>query len=53
LAQIETTIREAVDRQRNVEMPPIDSMIEDVFETKWWRLEEQLEELEESLANKS
>ena len=53
VAQIETTVRETAARQRDVDMPPLRSMIEDVFKTTWWRLEEQLSALEESLADKS
>jgi len=53
VAQIEATVRETVARQREADMPALRTMIEDVFETTWWRLEEQLAGLEESLANKS
>ena len=45
-AQIETTVREAVAKQRDVAMPDTKTLVEDVFETPWWRLEEQLAELE-------
>ncbi len=50
VAQIEMTVRETADRQRNVDMPLLRSIIEDVFETTWWRLEEQLDALEETLS---
>jgi len=43
VAQIESTVREAVAQQRDVAMPPLHSLIEDVFETPWWRLHEQLD----------
>lgn len=45
-AQIESTVREAVAKQRDVAMPNKKTLIEDVFETPWWRLREQLADLE-------
>jgi 2-oxoisovalerate dehydrogenase E1 component alpha subunit len=45
-AQIESTVREAVAKQRDVAMPDKKTLVEDVFENPWWRLREQLAELE-------
>jgi TPP-dependent pyruvate/acetoin dehydrogenase alpha subunit len=45
-AQIDSSVREAVARERDVTMPAKHTMIEDVFETPWWRLHEQAAELE-------
>ncbi len=45
-AQIESTVREAVAKQRDVAMPEKRTLVEDVFETPWWRLREQAAELE-------
>jgi TPP-dependent pyruvate/acetoin dehydrogenase alpha subunit len=45
-AQIENTVREAVAQQRDVKMPAKHTLVEDVFETPWWRLHEQAAELE-------
>jgi len=46
VSDIETTVREAVAKQRDVAMPQIHTLIEDVFESPWWRLEEQLAAVE-------
>ncbi len=46
VAQIESTVREAVAKQRDVGMPAKHTLVEDVFETPWWRLREQASELE-------
>lgn len=46
VAQIESSVREAVAVQRDVPMPAKSTIIEDVFETPWWRLHEQAAELE-------
>jgi len=40
--QIEETVRTTVHEQRDVAMPDLATIIEDVFETPWWRLREQL-----------
>lgn len=42
VAQIDATVRDTVAKQRDVPPPPIRSLIEDVLETPWWRLEEDL-----------
>ena len=44
-AQIDSTVREAVATQREVAMPEVQTLVEDVFETPWWRLREQAVEL--------
>ncbi len=49
-AQIESTIREVVAKQRDVPAPPLRSLIEDVQQTPWWRLEEDLAAMQELLA---
>lgn len=41
-AQINDAIRETVSAQRGQGSPEVESMIEDVFENPWWRLEEDL-----------
>lgn len=51
IAQIEQQVRDAVEAQRDVAMPPLRTLIEDVFQTPWWRLEEQLADLQESLGS--
>ncbi|MCP4444058.1 MAG: hypothetical protein GY811_01770 [Myxococcales bacterium] len=46
VTQIEAMVRKSVEKQRDVTMPPLSSLIQDVFQTPWWRLEEQLATLE-------
>lgn len=46
--RIESEVRAAVSRQEQVGMPPVDSLVEDVFEEVPWHLREQLEELQRS-----
>jgi len=46
VAQIESTVRDAVAKQRDVPMPAKASLVEDVFESPWWRLQEQVADLD-------
>ena len=43
--EIEANVREAIARQEAVGAPPLESLIEDVFEEPTWNLREQLAEL--------
>jgi pyruvate dehydrogenase E1 component alpha subunit/2-oxoisovalerate dehydrogenase E1 component alpha subunit len=45
-AQIESTVRDMVKRQRDVPAPAVGSLVEDVFEHPWWRLVEGKQVLE-------
>jgi pyruvate dehydrogenase E1 component alpha subunit len=45
-AQLEAEVRDAITRQEQVALPPLTSMIDDVFEEPTWLLREQLAELE-------
>lgn len=47
VSQIEETVRDVVAKQRDVGPPPLRSLIEDVLETPWWRLEEDLKSYQE------
>ena len=44
-AQIETDVRDAIARQEQVGAPPLESLIEDVFEEPTWNLREQMADL--------
>jgi pyruvate dehydrogenase E1 component alpha subunit/2-oxoisovalerate dehydrogenase E1 component alpha subunit len=44
-AQIETDVRDVIARQEQVGAPPLDSLIEDVFEEPTWNLREQMADL--------
>ncbi len=44
-AQIETDVRDAIARQEQVGPPPLESLIEDVFEEPTWNLREQMADL--------
>jgi pyruvate dehydrogenase E1 component alpha subunit len=52
-AQLEADVRDAITRQEAIAMPPLESLIEDVYEEPTWNLREQLEELESSERQKS
>jgi pyruvate dehydrogenase E1 component alpha subunit/2-oxoisovalerate dehydrogenase E1 component alpha subunit len=41
-AQIETTVREMIAKHRDVGPPPLESIVDDVFEERWWRLDEEI-----------
>jgi pyruvate dehydrogenase E1 component alpha subunit/2-oxoisovalerate dehydrogenase E1 component alpha subunit len=41
-AQIETDVRDAIARQEAVDAPPLESLVEDVFEEPTWILREQM-----------
>jgi pyruvate dehydrogenase E1 component alpha subunit len=41
-ASIEATVREVIERQEMIGSPPVESLIEDVFEEPTWLLREQL-----------
>jgi len=45
-AQIESDVRDAIARQEKVAAPPLQSLVEDVFEEPTWNLREQLADLE-------
>ncbi|MGE5186826.1 MAG: thiamine pyrophosphate-dependent dehydrogenase E1 component subunit alpha [Acidobacteriota bacterium] len=44
--RLEADVREAIARQEKVAMPPLPSLVEDVYEHTPWHLREQLAELE-------
>lgn len=44
-AAIETEVRDAIARQEQVPAPPLESLIEDVFEEPTWNLREQMADL--------
>ena len=52
-AQIEADVREAIARQEREAPPPLESLIEDVYEQPTWNLREQLAELAVSPRAKS
>ena len=52
-AQIETDVRDAITRQEAIAQPPLESLIDDVYEQPTWNLREQLSELAASERQKS
>ncbi|HEU0036737.1 MAG TPA: thiamine pyrophosphate-dependent enzyme [Kofleriaceae bacterium] len=51
--QLEAQVREAIARQEAIAAPPLETLIEDVYEEPTWNLREQLAELERSPRAKS
>ena len=51
--QMENDVRDAIARQEAIGAPPLESLIEDVFEEPTWNLREQLSELASSERQKS
>jgi len=52
-AQIEADVREVIARQEKVEGPPLESIVDDVFEEPTWNLREQLDQLARTLRVKA
>jgi TPP-dependent pyruvate/acetoin dehydrogenase alpha subunit len=50
---LEADVRDAIARQEAVGQPPIESLIDDVFEEPTWNLREQMAELAASERQKS
>jgi TPP-dependent pyruvate/acetoin dehydrogenase alpha subunit len=44
-AQLETDVRDAIARAEAAGMPPLESILDDVYEEQPWHLREQLAEL--------
>jgi 2-oxoisovalerate dehydrogenase E1 component alpha subunit len=52
-AQLETDVRDAIERQEAIGTPELSTLVEDVFEEPTWNLREQMAELEAAERQKS
>jgi pyruvate dehydrogenase E1 component alpha subunit/2-oxoisovalerate dehydrogenase E1 component alpha subunit len=52
-AQIEADVRDAIERQEAIAMPPLETLIDDVYEEPTWNLREQMTELAAAERQKS
>jgi hypothetical protein len=51
--QLEADVRDTITRQEAIAMPPLETLIDDVYEEPTWNLREQLTELAAAERQKS